>query len=90
MCKLHVSTLKIYPFELNSNRLVAWHIINYVVGKNNDGQNKKVLKVEYCETKLNMLLKYIKSIFQEFFIQKFIAKHLARKKVQGLCTKSTT
>jgi hypothetical protein len=61
-----------------------------VVGKNNDGQNKKVLKVEYCETKSNVLIKYIKPIFQEFFIQKIIAKHLARKGVQGLCTKSTT
>lgn len=90
MCKLHVSTLEIYPFELNSNRLVAWQITNYVIGKNNDGQNKKVFKVECGETKLNMLIKNIKPIFQEFIIQKFIAKHLARKGVQGLYTKSTT
>jgi hypothetical protein len=59
-----------------------------VVGKNNDGENKKVLKVEYCETKLNMLIKYIKPIFQEIFIQKSIAKTLGKKRSSRL-TKST-
>ncbi len=69
-----VKTLKIYPFDLNSERLVTWRKISYVVGKSADGHDKKVSKVEYCETQPGQLIGYLKPRLQEFVLQNFTSK----------------
>jgi hypothetical protein len=70
-----VKTLKIYPFDLNSERLVTWRKISYVVvGKSADGHDKKISKVEYCETQPSQLIGYLKPRLQEFVLQNFTSK----------------
>jgi hypothetical protein len=61
--------MKICPSELNSNKLVAWRKITHVVvGKTSDGREKKMLKVEYCETRLSVLIEYLKPKLQDFVL----------------------
>jgi hypothetical protein len=53
---------------------MAWHKINYVVvGKTNDGRDKKVSRIEYCETRLNDLIEYLKPKL-EVVIHNFTSK----------------
>jgi YesN/AraC family two-component response regulator len=45
--------LKIFPEELQFDKLINWKSIGYeMVGKANDGKEKKAQKVEYHETQL--------------------------------------
>ncbi len=56
-----IQTFQNYPFELTLEKLVIWRKIRYVVvGKTNDGCDKKVSRVEYCETKPCELIDYLK------------------------------
>jgi hypothetical protein len=56
-----IQTFQNYPFELTLERLVIWRKIRYVVvGKTNDGCDKKASRVEYCETKPCELIDYLK------------------------------
>jgi hypothetical protein len=58
-----VHTLKLCPFKLNSQKLVTWQNISYlVVEKSGDGHDTKVFRVEYCETQSSQLIGYLKPI----------------------------
>lgn len=74
-----VLTLKLYPSEPNSKKLVTWQKINYVVmGKSSNGRDK-VSRVEYCETTPSLLIPYLKPKLQEFVIHNFMWKWQEKK-----------
>ena len=55
--------------------LVKWHRITQVVlGKKNDGLDKKGPKVEFMETRPSVMIEYLKAKFQEFVIHNFISQ----------------
>jgi hypothetical protein len=47
---------------------------NRVVGKSGHGHDKKVSRVEYCETQSSQLTGYLKPRLQEFVMHNFILK----------------
>jgi Trm5-related predicted tRNA methylase len=70
-----VETLKFCPSKLISKRLVTWHKISYItVGKTNEVQNKKVSRVEYCETKPRKVIEYLKPKLKNFVVHNFMSK----------------
>ncbi len=60
---------------MNSERLGTWCKISYVViGKTSSGRDKKVSRVEYCESKPSELIDYLKPRLQEFVLHNFTSK----------------
>jgi hypothetical protein len=45
-----------------------------VIGKTNDGQEKKMSKVQYYETRPSVLIEYLKLKLQDFVIHSFTIK----------------
>jgi hypothetical protein len=75
MSRLWGSNLENLPIWIDLKETCHWCKINYViVGKTNEGPNKKVFKVEYCETKPSELIDYLKPKLQEFVIHNFTFK----------------
>ncbi len=74
-CKNYgVENLKICPVEPDSEKPLTWHKICYVVGKSNDGCDKKVSKVEYRETQPSQFIGYLKLKLKDFVMHNFMAK----------------
>jgi hypothetical protein len=70
-----IQTFHNCPSELTSKTLATWCKINYVVvGKTNEGHDKKVSRVKYCETKPCELIDYLKPKLQEFLVHNFTSK----------------
>jgi len=70
-----VETLKICPVELDLKKPMTWRKISYViVGKNNDGCDKKVSRVEYCETQPSQLIGYLRPKLKELVMHNFMSK----------------
>ncbi len=54
---------------------MTWQKISYgVVEKSGDGHDKKVSRVEYCETQSSQLIGYMKPRLQEFVMHNFTSK----------------
>ncbi len=53
---------------------MTWRKISYVVGKSVDRCDKKVFRVEYCETQPSQLIGYLKPRLQEFVLHNFTSK----------------
>jgi hypothetical protein len=69
-----VDNLKVCLKELNPSQLVQWKNIKYeVVGKTNDGRDKKARKLEYHESHPIVLLEYLKPHLKEFTLHNYIA-----------------
>lgn len=70
-----VKNLKLCPVELQSDQTISWRCIQYiVVGKNDEGQDKKSPSVQYMETPARELITYLKPKLTEFIVHNFIAQ----------------
>ncbi len=75
MFKLWCWYIENLPIWVDLERLVTWHKISYViVGKTNEGWDKKVWRVEHCETKPRKLIEYFKHKLKDFVIHNFMSK----------------
>ncbi len=67
--------MKVCPTELISNQLVQWKNIKYeVVGKTDDGKDKKPHTLEYHESHHVTLLEYLKPHLKEFILHNYITQ----------------
>lgn len=73
-CGVHI--LKLYTFELQTNKVIHWQNIRQeVVGQNEDGnQDMKASKVEYHDTHPSELIKYLKPHLKAFVLHNFISR----------------
>ncbi len=71
--KCGVKNLKICPRELQCDKLINWKSIGYeMVGKIDDGKDKKAQKVEYHETQPQELLQYLTPCLKEFILHNYV------------------
>jgi len=69
-----IKLLKVCPKELFTSTKIEWCSIGYeVISKTSNGQNKKVNKVMYKETKPSKLIDYLKLHLLEFIMHNFLA-----------------
>jgi hypothetical protein len=70
-----VEKLKLSSMEIDSNETILWKCISHiVVGKNDEGQDKKAPLVEYNETPTRDLISYMKPKLTEFISHNFITQ----------------
>jgi hypothetical protein len=70
-----VRKLQLCPMEMDSDDTILWRCISYiVVGKNDEGQDKKAPSVEYNEILARDLISYMKPKLTEFITHNFIAQ----------------
>jgi hypothetical protein len=74
-CSLYgVNFLKLCPVELESDHVISWKCISYVlVGKNEDGQDKKAPSVDFKETPARDLVSYLKPKLAKFITHNFLS-----------------
>jgi hypothetical protein len=69
-----VNFLKLCPVELESDHVISWKCISYVlVGKNEDGQDKKAPSVDFKETPARDLVSYLKPKLAKFITHNFLS-----------------
>jgi hypothetical protein len=72
-CGIH--TLKLYPIELQTYKVIRWQNIGYkVVGQNEDCKDKKASKVEYHDIHPSELIEYLKPHLKAFVLHNFISR----------------
>lgn len=70
-CGIH--TLKLYPIELQTNKVIHQQNIGYeVVGQNKDGKDRKASKVEHHDTHPSKLIQYLKPQLKAVVFHNFI------------------
>jgi len=70
-----VTTFKICPRELQSNKLIEWKNIGYeVVRKINEGGEKEAQKLAYHLTLLKELLEYLYPHLKEFVLHNYVSR----------------